>query len=49
MNKYFDNLNNLVDLNLSGNKICSFKEVLFLNKISGLKNLFFSDANFGKF
>ena len=43
-----DNLVALVDLNLSGNKICSFKEVLNLNRLPNLKVLSFYDPHFGE-
>ena len=39
---------NLTDLNISGNKICSFKEVLNLNRLPNLKILSFYDPHFGE-
>lgn len=42
-----DNLKNLYDLNLAGNKICSFKEALNLNRLPKLKILSFYDPHFG--
>jgi len=42
-----DNLVALTDLNISGNKICSFKEVLNLNRLPNLKILSFYDPHFG--
>ena len=47
LERYFDKLKVLSDLNLSGNKICSFKEVLCLNNVQSLRNLNFYDPNFG--
>ena len=38
----------LNDLNLSGNKICSFKEALNLNRLPNLKTLAFYDPHFGE-
>lgn len=43
-----DSLVNLTDLNISGNKICSFKEVLNLNRLPNLKILSFYDPHFGE-
>ena len=42
-----DNLVSLNELNISGNKICSFKEVLNLNRLPNLKILSFYDPHFG--
>ncbi|CAD8156657.1 unnamed protein product [Paramecium octaurelia] len=42
-----DKLKNLYDLNISGNKICSFKEALNLNRLPNLKVLAFYDPHFG--
>lgn len=42
-----DNLKQLNDLNLSGNKICSFKEALNLNRLAGLRVVAFQDPNYG--
>ncbi|CAK56731.1 unnamed protein product (macronuclear) [Paramecium tetraurelia] len=42
-----DRLKNLHDLNISGNKICSFKEALNLNRLPNLKVLAFYDPHFG--
>lgn len=43
-----DQLGELIDLNVSGNKICSFKEVLNLNRLAKLKTLAFYDPHFGE-
>jgi len=43
-----DNLTNLVDFNISGNKICTFKEALNLNRLQNLQNLSFNDPHFGE-
>ncbi|KAL4442869.1 hypothetical protein ABPG74_010758 [Tetrahymena malaccensis] len=43
-----DKLQNLNDLNISGNKICSFKEALNLNRLPNLKILSFYDPHFGE-
>lgn len=42
-----DKLKNLQDLNISGNKICSFKEALNLNRLPNLRVLAFYDPHFG--
>ncbi|CAD8078760.1 unnamed protein product [Paramecium sonneborni] len=42
-----DKLKSLYDLNISGNKICSFKEALNLNRLPNLKVLAFYDPHFG--
>ena len=44
----FDKLINLTDLNISGNKLCSFKEVLNLNRLTNLKILAFYDPHYGE-
>jgi Leucine-rich repeat (LRR) protein len=43
-----DDLVSLTDLNISGNKICSFKEVLNLNRLPNLRVLSFYDPHFGE-
>ena len=43
-----DKLKSLQDLNISGNKICSFKEALNLNRLPGLRILAFYDPHFGE-
>ncbi len=43
-----DNLKNLEDFNISGNKICSFKEILNLNRLPNLRVLAFYDPHFGE-
>lgn len=43
-----DSMTSLVDLNLSGNKIRSFKEALNLNRLPNLKILSFYDPHFGE-
>lgn len=43
-----DNLKNIRDLNLSGNKIGSFKEVLNLTRLPNLHHCNFSDPNYGE-
>lgn len=43
-----DSLGYLADLNIAGNKICSFKEVLNLNRLPSLKILSFYDPHFGE-
>jgi hypothetical protein len=46
---FFDSITNLYELNISANKIFSFKEALYLNKLTTLKVLSFNDGNFGKY
>lgn len=43
-----DKLKSLNDINLAGNKICSFKEALNLNRLPNLKILSFYDPHFGE-
>ena len=43
-----DNLVSLEDLNISGNRIGTFKEVLNLNRLPNLKVLAFKDPHFGE-
>lgn len=43
----FDTLQNLKELNLAGNRIGSFKEVLNLNRLPQLEQCNFLDPNFG--
>jgi hypothetical protein len=43
-----DKLQNLTDLNLAGNKICSFKEILNLARLTSLKSLAFFDPHYGE-
>jgi hypothetical protein len=43
-----DKLVSLNDLNIAGNKICSFKEALNLNRLPNLKILGFYDPHFGE-
>lgn len=43
-----DNLNNLNELNISGNKISTFKEALHLNRLPNLQVLAFYDPHFGE-
>ena len=42
-----ESLGNLTDLNISGNKICSFKETLSLSRLPNLKTLSFFDPTYG--
>jgi len=46
--RMLDPLQKLVDLNLSGNLIGNFKEVLNLNRLPALRKLRFSDPHFGE-
>ena len=43
-----DNLINLNDFNISGNKISTFKEALNLNRLPNLEILAFYDPHFGE-
>ena len=43
-----DCLISLSDLNISGNRICTFKEVLNLNRLPNLRVLSFRDPHFGE-
>lgn len=43
-----DSLKNLIDLNVSANKLSTFKEVLYLNKLQYLQSLSFYDPHFGE-
>ena len=42
-----DGLDNLVDLNMAGNKIGNFKELLNLNRLPSLKTATFFDPHYG--
>jgi Leucine-rich repeat (LRR) protein len=43
-----DKLKSLAELNLAGNRVCSFKEALNLNRLPKLKVLLFYDPHFGE-
>ena len=43
-----DNLTELVNLNLSGNKIYSFRQILNLNRLPNLTDLKFYDPHYGE-
>ena len=43
-----DNLKSIRDLNLSGNRIGSFKEILNLTRLPNLQYCSFSDPNYGE-
>ena len=47
LKNYLESLKNLTDLNISGNKICSFKETLSLSRLPNLKILAFFDPTYG--
>jgi Leucine-rich repeat (LRR) protein len=42
-----DGLDNLTDLNMAGNRIGNFKELLNLNRLPSLKNATFFDPHYG--
>ena len=44
---YLDTIQTLKELNLSGNKIGSFKEILNLNRLPNLDQCNFLDPNYG--
>lgn len=43
-----DKLKSLIELNIAGNRIRSFKELLNLNRLPQLKTLSFYDPHFGE-